>query len=160
MQTRRTYDIRSFINCSTKAIVYLASCECGKQYVGCRLCPYGWLLHGDQCYYFSDVRRRTWNQSRDQCKMMGSDLLVIKDKEQQEFIERTLSQRTDDEYWIGLHPDGDGWRWVDGEQYNSSLFQIQTQPSGRCVSVTKSYYYQSSCSSAFRWMCVRKAVRI
>ncbi|XP_069834985.1 killer cell lectin-like receptor subfamily B member 1C [Dendropsophus ebraccatus] len=127
---------------------------------GCHLCPPSWLLHGDQCYYLSDVTDRTWDQSEEQCKMMGSDLLIIKDQDQQEFIQRTLSQRADDRYWIGLHPDEDGWRWVDGEQYNSSLFQIKTQPSGRCVSVTRSYYYQSSCSSAYRWMCIRKAVRI
>ncbi|XP_069837884.1 C-type lectin domain family 7 member A-like [Dendropsophus ebraccatus] len=131
----------------------------GDRSAGCHLCPPHWLLHGDQCYYLSVTERR-WEQSRDQCKMMGSDLLVIKDKEQQEFIQRTLSQRTGDTYWIGLHPDGDGWRWVDGERYNSSLFQIKTQPSGRCVSMTRSYYYQSSCSSAYRWMCIRKAVRI
>ncbi|XP_069834983.1 C-type lectin domain family 7 member A-like [Dendropsophus ebraccatus] len=75
----------------------------------CHLCPPNWLLHGDHCYYFSSAMSTSWNQSRDQCKMMGTDLLVIKDKEQQEFIQRSLSQRTDDLYWIGLHPDGDGW---------------------------------------------------
>ncbi|XP_069834987.1 killer cell lectin-like receptor subfamily B member 1C isoform X2 [Dendropsophus ebraccatus] len=127
---------------------------------GCHLCPPDWLLHGDQCYYFSDVTERTWEPSRDQCKMMGSDLLVIKDKEQQEFIERTLSQRADDTYWIGLHHDGDGWRWVDGEQYTSSLIQIKTSSPGSCISVTRSSYYTTKCYSNNRWICAREAVRI
>ncbi|KAM3913341.1 killer cell lectin-like receptor subfamily B member 1B allele B [Leptodactylus fuscus] len=88
---------------------------------GCLLCPYGWFLHGDDCYYYSDVRDRTWDQSWDHCKMMGADLVAIKDKEQEEVIQRSLRQWGEDSYWIGLHHDGDDWRWADGEPYNSSL---------------------------------------
>ncbi|XP_077110201.1 uncharacterized protein LOC143766415 [Ranitomeya variabilis] len=127
---------------------------------GCLLCPFEWQLHGDHCYYYSDVPNRTWNQSRDDCKMKGADLLVIKDQEQQEFIERTLKQKLTDVYWIGLYRDGDVWRWVDGEHYSGILFQIKTQESGGCVSMTKSGYYQISCSSKTRWTCLKKAVRI
>ncbi|XP_044153758.1 killer cell lectin-like receptor subfamily B member 1B allele B isoform X3 [Bufo gargarizans] len=127
---------------------------------GCLLCPNGWILHRDDCYYYSDVTDRTWNQSRDQCEKMGADLLVIKNQEQQEFIRRDLRQRGDDTYWIGLHHDGDGWRWVDGEHYNSGLIQIKTQSSERCVSMTKSDYYQENCRSTNRWICLKKAVRI
>ncbi|XP_075698464.1 killer cell lectin-like receptor subfamily B member 1B allele A [Rhinoderma darwinii] len=92
--------------------------------------------------------------------MMGADLLVIKDQEQQEFILRTIRQRGDDTYWIGLQRDGDGWRWVDGEHYNSSLFQIKTRSLGRCVSMSRSGYYQTSCNSTNRWICLKKAVKI
>ncbi|KAM4031365.1 C-type lectin domain family 7 member A-like [Anomaloglossus baeobatrachus] len=127
---------------------------------GCLLCPYLWHLHGDQCYYYSDVTGRTWSQSREDCKMMGADLLVIKDRKQQEFIQSSLTQRGEDTYWIGLHRDGDVWRWVDGGQYNSSLFQIRTRRSGDCVIMTGSDYYQVTCNSTNRWICVMKAVRI
>ncbi|KAM4034132.1 killer cell lectin-like receptor subfamily B member 1B allele B [Anomaloglossus baeobatrachus] len=126
---------------------------------GCLLCPYHWRLHGDQCYYYSDVRVRTWSQSREDCKMMGADLLVIKDPEQQEIIQGSFTQ-WGDTFWIGLHRDGDVWRWVDGEQYNSSLFQIRTQESGGCVTMTGSRYYQDHCNSTRTWICVKKAVRI
>ncbi|XP_073537728.1 killer cell lectin-like receptor subfamily B member 1C [Phyllobates terribilis] len=87
----------------------------------CHLCPPHWLLHGDHCYYYSEVTERTWSQSRDDCKMMGADLLVIKDQEQQNFIQITLKKQEDDTYWIGLYHDGDVWRWVDGEHYSGSL---------------------------------------
>ncbi|XP_075114390.1 killer cell lectin-like receptor subfamily B member 1B allele B [Leptodactylus fuscus] len=127
---------------------------------GCLLCPYGWFLHGDDCYYYSDVSDRTWNQSRDHCKMMGADLVAIKDKEQEEIIQRSLRQWGEDLYWIGLHYDGDDWRWADGEPYNSSLLQIQRGPSGHCLSLTTSGYYQRTCNSTYRWICQKKAVRI
>ncbi|XP_066457797.1 killer cell lectin-like receptor subfamily B member 1C [Eleutherodactylus coqui] len=129
--------------------------------LGCHLCPLKWLLQGDDCYYYSDVTSRTWNQSQAHCRMMGADLLGIKDQEQQEFIKRTLKQRGEETYWIGLYRDGDDWRWVDGEHFNSSLFQIETQSSGRCISmITGSGYYQRDCESVNKWICVKKAVRI
>ncbi|XP_075114177.1 C-type lectin domain family 7 member A-like [Leptodactylus fuscus] len=127
---------------------------------GCLLCPPHWLLYGDDCYYYSDVSDRTWDQSRDHCKMMGADLVTIKDKEQQEFILSTLRQGKEIAYWIGLHCDGDDWRWADGEPYNSSLFQLKTHSSGHCVSMNKYGYYQVSCKFTSRWICVKKALKI
>ncbi|XP_063819849.1 asialoglycoprotein receptor 2-like isoform X2 [Pseudophryne corroboree] len=50
---------------------------------GCALCPNDWMLYGDNCYYYSDATRRTWNQSQEQCEMMRGHLLVIEDQEQQ-----------------------------------------------------------------------------
>ncbi|XP_077113153.1 killer cell lectin-like receptor subfamily B member 1C [Ranitomeya variabilis] len=127
---------------------------------GCLLCPPDWRLHGDLCYYYSDVTNRTWSQSRDDCKLMGADLLVIKNQEQQEIIQRSIIQQVYDIYWIGLHRDGDVWRWVDGEHYSGSLIQIKTPTSGLCVSMTGSDYYQENCDTRSRWICVKKAVRI
>ncbi|XP_073537410.1 killer cell lectin-like receptor subfamily B member 1C isoform X3 [Phyllobates terribilis] len=127
---------------------------------GCLLCPSNWRLHGDHCYYYSEVTDRTWNQSQDDCKMMGADLLVIKNLDQKEIIQRSITQQVEKTYWIGLHRDGDVWRWVDGEHYSSSLFQIKIQGSGRCISMTGSGYYQGNCNSTNRWICVKKAMRI
>ncbi|XP_077112076.1 killer cell lectin-like receptor subfamily B member 1B allele B [Ranitomeya variabilis] len=126
---------------------------------GCLLCPPDWRLHGDLCYYYSDVAERTWSQSRDDCKIMGADLLVIKSQEQQETMQRSIRQRGGT-YWIGLHWDGDVWRWVDGEHYSGSLFGITVQSQGRCILMTQSEYYQDNCNTARRWICVKKAVRI
>ncbi|XP_073537727.1 C-type lectin domain family 2 member B-like [Phyllobates terribilis] len=125
----------------------------------CSLCPPHWPLYGDHCYYYSHVTDKTWNQSRDDCKMMGADLLAIKDLEQQNFMASTLKKWSEDLYWIGLHRDGDVWRWVDGEHYTGSFFPIKTDAGG-CVSMSKSGYFQSSCNSKFRFICVKKSVRI
>ncbi|XP_073537423.1 killer cell lectin-like receptor subfamily F member 2 isoform X2 [Phyllobates terribilis] len=102
---------------------------------------------------------RTWSQSQIDCKMMGADLLVIKD--QRGFIQRSITQWRDI-YWIGLHRDGDVWRWVDGEHFSGSLLgrTLQSQGSGRCVIMTGSDYYQNNCDTARRWICVKEAVRI
>ncbi|XP_073408849.1 uncharacterized protein [Dendrobates tinctorius] len=127
---------------------------------GCQLCPYNWLPHGDHCYYYSIETNRTWNQSRDDCKMMGADLLVIKNQEEKGFIERTLQQRVNDTYWIGLHRDGDVWRWVDEEYYNSSLFKFKVQSPERCTLMTKSGYYQDDCNRKYGTLCLKKAARI
>ncbi|XP_077114367.1 killer cell lectin-like receptor subfamily B member 1 [Ranitomeya variabilis] len=127
---------------------------------GCLLCPRDWRLHEDLCYYYSDVTERTWSQSQDDCKKMGADLLVIKNNEQQEIIQRSIIQWGENTYWIGLHYDGDVWRWVDGEHYSGSLIQIKIRTSGRCVSMTRSGYYQDNCNAGRRWICVKKAVRI
>ncbi|KAM4034349.1 killer cell lectin-like receptor subfamily B member 1B allele B [Anomaloglossus baeobatrachus] len=127
---------------------------------GCLLCPHHLQKHGDQCYHYSDVTGRTWSQSREDCKMMGADLLVIKDRKQQEIIQRSMIQQVEDTYWIGLHRDGDVWRWVDGEHYSHSFFRIKTQESGGCAVMTGSGYYEDHCNSTNRWICVKKAVRI
>ncbi|CAJ0916563.1 unnamed protein product, partial [Ranitomeya imitator] len=126
---------------------------------GCLLCPPDWRLHGDLCYYYSNVTERTWSQSRDDCKMMGADLVFIKSQEQQEIMQRSIRQRGGT-YWIGLYRDGDVWRWVDGEHYSGSLIGITVQSQGRCILMTQSEYYQDNCNTARRWICVKKAVRI
>ncbi|XP_069610179.1 killer cell lectin-like receptor subfamily B member 1B allele B isoform X2 [Ranitomeya imitator] len=126
---------------------------------GCLLCPPDWRLHGDHCYYYSNVTERTWSQSRDDCKMMGADLVFIKSQEQQEIMQRSIRQRGGT-YWIGLYRDGDVWRWVDGEHYSGSLIGITVQSQGRCILMTQSEYYQDNCNTARRWICVKKAVRI
>ncbi|KAM3913260.1 killer cell lectin-like receptor subfamily G member 1 [Leptodactylus fuscus] len=127
---------------------------------GCLLCPYGWFLHGDDCYYDSDGSDRTWNQSQDHCKMMGADLVTIKDKEQEEVIQRSLRQWGEVTYWIGLHHDGDDWRWADGEPYNSSLFQMKTQSQDPCIVLSKSNFYHDQCNSTYGWICVKEALKI
>uniref|UniRef100_A0A8C3I1J6 C-type lectin domain-containing protein n=1 Tax=Chrysemys picta bellii TaxID=8478 RepID=A0A8C3I1J6_CHRPI len=48
---------------------------------GCKLCPTDWQLRGDKCYWFSRGRN-TWNASRVDCSARGSQLLVIRDREE------------------------------------------------------------------------------
>ncbi|XP_071985532.1 killer cell lectin-like receptor subfamily B member 1B allele C [Engystomops pustulosus] len=127
---------------------------------GCRpLCPDDWIQRGDDCYYYSDDKKKTsWEKSRDHCRTMGADLLVIKTQEEQEFIQRTLRRWVDNAYWTGLCGDGSAWRWVDGEQYNSSLIQIKSAPSsGHCVSMTKHGYYPVGCNVTHQWTCLKKS---
>uniref|UniRef100_A0A8C5EYW2 C-type lectin domain-containing protein n=1 Tax=Gopherus evgoodei TaxID=1825980 RepID=A0A8C5EYW2_9SAUR len=44
-------------------------------------CPENWRRHGDYCYYFS-TKWKTWQESKDYCLSLGSNLLKIKNKEE------------------------------------------------------------------------------
>ncbi|XP_077310045.1 killer cell lectin-like receptor subfamily B member 1B allele B [Lithobates pipiens] len=132
-----------------------------KRQAECTVCPNGWLWHRENCYYFSsDGEYRTWKESRELCEEMGADLLVIEDREQQEFINRSITQHTDGKFWIGLYRDGDGWRWVDGHLYNTGLFQISVS-SGDCVwQEAESGYNRDRCQSKHRWICQKRSLKI
>ncbi|XP_073451692.1 killer cell lectin-like receptor subfamily G member 1 isoform X3 [Aquarana catesbeiana] len=131
----------------------------------CTVCPGGWLGHNENCYYISSGGEyRTWNESREVCEGMGAHLLVIEDRGQQEFINRSVGGQAEKavaQFWIGLYRDGDGWRWVDGRLYNISLFQISTKSSGNCVRMHEtSGYHKGDCQSKQNWICQKRALKI
>ncbi|XP_073451213.1 killer cell lectin-like receptor subfamily B member 1B allele C isoform X2 [Aquarana catesbeiana] len=127
----------------------------------CALCPSGWLWDRENCYNISSGGEyRTWNESREVCEGMGAHLLVIEDREQQEFINRSINQQTDRKFWIGLYRDGDGWRWVDGRLYNTGLFHLSGS-SGDCVWwEADSGYNEDRCQSQHSWICQKRSLKI
>ncbi|XP_077310044.1 killer cell lectin-like receptor subfamily F member 2 [Lithobates pipiens] len=131
----------------------------------CTLCPGGWLRHRENCYNISSGGGyRTWKESRKVCEELGADLLVIKDRGQEEFIKRfsrLQAGQAMDMFWIGLYRDGDGWRWVDGHLYNTGLFQILGDTSGDCIQMHATVgYYSDDCQSKQNWICQRRALKI
>uniref|UniRef100_A0A8C3G059 C-type lectin domain-containing protein n=1 Tax=Cyclopterus lumpus TaxID=8103 RepID=A0A8C3G059_CYCLU len=74
----------------------------------CTPCLDGWLLFQSNCYMFSESDYyhgwRTWEGSRDQCRQMKAQLVVIGSQEEQEFINNHTHHYNDDNhgYWIGL----------------------------------------------------------
>ncbi|XP_073451215.1 killer cell lectin-like receptor subfamily G member 1 isoform X2 [Aquarana catesbeiana] len=132
---------------------------------GCTVCPDGWLRHGENCYYFSSGREyRTWNESREVCEEMGAHLLVIEDWKQQELIKRfsrLQAGQAKELFWIGLYRDGDGWRWVDGRLYNTSLFQISGESTDSCVQIhATAGYRKDRCQSKHNWICQKRSLKI
>ncbi|XP_026885206.2 C-type lectin domain family 4 member E-like [Electrophorus electricus] len=73
---------------------------------------HGWNYFNFSIYYIT-IEKKFWSNSRNDCKQRGADLVVIKSREEQEFISKTFSQT---EAWIGLtDKDNEGsWKWVDG----------------------------------------------
>ncbi|XP_066508702.1 macrophage mannose receptor 1-like [Hoplias malabaricus] len=62
-------------------------------------------------FYHISTDFKTWNESRQDCRDKGADLLIINNKEEQEFI-----KKQDIYTWLGLSDEKtEGlWKWVDG----------------------------------------------
>ncbi|XP_069024900.1 CD209 antigen-like protein E [Embiotoca jacksoni] len=86
-------------------------------------CPEGWTRFGCSCY-FKFTERKTWDESRKECQERGADLVIINNKEEQEFV-RGLNWKGDS--WIGLqHTEKTGrtrtWTWVDGSPLTETFW--------------------------------------
>uniref|UniRef100_A0AAZ1WZH7 C-type lectin domain-containing protein n=1 Tax=Oreochromis aureus TaxID=47969 RepID=A0AAZ1WZH7_OREAU len=99
----------------------------------CDKCEEGWEQHGGTCYNFS-ISKSSWNKSRDVCRAKGGDLVKIDSREEQNFLQRRLSEIMtggEDKFWIGLTDSAvEGrWLWVDGSPLDQSLkFWKGTEP--------------------------------
>ncbi|XP_053335457.1 C-type lectin domain family 12 member B-like [Clarias gariepinus] len=72
----------------------------------------GWNFSSSSCYYIS-TEKKTWTESRQNCRERGADLVIINSREEQEFIIKQLGDSK--EAWIGLHKDDTKtkWKWLD-----------------------------------------------
>ncbi|XP_047200071.1 hepatic lectin-like isoform X15 [Hippoglossus stenolepis] len=99
----------------------------------CPRCEDGWEPHGGKCYFFS-LFTLTWDQSRTECTSMRGDLVVINNREEQEFLESRLSEKmetAEDKFWIGLtDSENEGeWLWVDNTRLDTSrTFWLLNEP--------------------------------
>ncbi|XP_053902658.1 killer cell lectin-like receptor subfamily F member 1 [Malaclemys terrapin pileata] len=125
---------------------------------GCKLCPTDWRLRGDKCY--GVVRgSKTWSESRANCSARGSQLLVIRDPEELEFL-KDLTQSSH-LFWIGLSISSPekAWTWLDGSRLDQTLFPVSGPAEGNsCGAVKGNQIHSETCSSAFQWICQIDAV--
>ncbi|XP_072563468.1 uncharacterized protein [Paramormyrops kingsleyae] len=79
-----------------------------------QLCPKGWTRFGTRLYYIS-TEKKTWQESRQDCKNRGADLIGINSRQEQDIILHM-------DVWIGLtDSDREGtWKWVDGTPLTTS----------------------------------------
>ncbi|XP_030288476.1 macrophage mannose receptor 1-like [Sparus aurata] len=111
-------------------------------------------------FYYVSSTKKTWQQSRDDCRQKGADLMIINSKEEQDFANRFKKYM-----WIGLiDSEREGtWKWVDGTLLTKSYW-ASGEPNGRthenCGDI-KNYdaeksWNDESCSHSLYWVCEKK----
>ncbi|XP_014795563.1 PREDICTED: C-type lectin domain family 4 member E-like isoform X1 [Calidris pugnax] len=102
----------------------VSNISAGKQ-EGCVYCPKGWKHFQEKCYYLS-ADKMSWPESVQNCTgMMGSQLVVINSKEEQEFLfnlaKEVSTKAFETKFYIGLAASESGqWQWVDQTPYNKA----------------------------------------
>uniref|UniRef100_A0A8C0IR65 C-type lectin domain-containing protein n=1 Tax=Chelonoidis abingdonii TaxID=106734 RepID=A0A8C0IR65_CHEAB len=119
---------------------------------GCKLCPTDWQLRGDKCYWVSRGGEM-WSESRANCSARGSQLLVIRDSEELEFLKH-LTQGSH-LFWVGLSISSPekAWTWLDGSRLDQTLFPVSGPAEGdSCGAVKGNRIHSDTCDSAFQWI--------
>ncbi|NXS61477.1 CLC4E protein, partial [Brachypteracias leptosomus] len=87
-------------------------------------CPKGWRHFQEKCYYLS-TDKMSWVESEQNYTGMGSHLVVINSKAEQEFLfnlaKRIFTNGYETKYYIGLSVYENGqWQWVDQTPYKKA----------------------------------------
>ncbi|XP_067249327.1 CD209 antigen-like protein C [Chanodichthys erythropterus] len=114
----------------------------------------GWIYYQSNLYFISS-EKKNWTESRRYCTERGADLIIINNKEEQEFV-RKISGNAG--VWIGLTDSDveDRWKWVDGTNMTSGIW-ADKEPNGskkeNCAVLYSSGWYDYQCNNIFKWIC-------
>ncbi|XP_068996616.1 natural killer cells antigen CD94-like isoform X2 [Embiotoca jacksoni] len=131
----------------------------------CKSCQPGWILFQSSCYVVLDYKtstdRKTWEEARENCKIMSSDLVVVDNAEEKKNVSDNSYHRPGNEgYWIGLKADGRKWKWVDGSDLADSSW-IETPTDGHCAISHQTQGWKSvKCNNRNNWICEQKALSV
>ncbi|OPJ80542.1 killer cell lectin-like receptor subfamily B member 1B allele A isoform X2 [Patagioenas fasciata] len=87
-------------------------------------CPQGWKRNRKKCYFFfPDTQNNDWNASRKKCKDKESDLVIIENKEELDYLH---SQSRDHYYLLGLRyfETQKKWKWINNMEHRTDMFTI------------------------------------
>ncbi|XP_036790035.1 C-type lectin domain family 4 member M-like [Oncorhynchus mykiss] len=125
-----------------------------------KVCPRGWKKLGSRCYYVS-TEKKSWEESRQDCRYRGADLVVIKNQEQQTFVNWLCGVKN--YVWIGLTDSvSEGtWKWVDYTTLTTKYWNSKEPNGGRAENCVYFYSWSSDtgawwdydCSYQYRWIC-------
>uniref|UniRef100_A0A4W4G2B9 C-type lectin domain-containing protein n=1 Tax=Electrophorus electricus TaxID=8005 RepID=A0A4W4G2B9_ELEEL len=110
----------------------------------------------DHMYYISAVKK-SWSESRQDCREKRADLVTINSKEEQ-FISKTLGSLS---AWIGLtDSEREGtWKWVDGTALTTNGEPNSHAGDEDCVMLNDGKWADYPCSSYFIWICEDKTFK-
>uniref|UniRef100_A0AAR2IYR2 C-type lectin domain-containing protein n=1 Tax=Pygocentrus nattereri TaxID=42514 RepID=A0AAR2IYR2_PYGNA len=121
-----------------------------------------WRYFNYSLYYISTAKK-SWSESREDCRQRGADLLIINSTEEQDFIEKF---RRVQKAWIGLtYNKTEGvWKWVDGSALTTKFWR-SGEPNGKgnedCVvtghvSDPVQSWADFPCDNKFVWICEKR----
>ncbi|XP_016145000.1 C-type lectin domain family 4 member F-like [Sinocyclocheilus grahami] len=124
----------------------------------------GWL-HSNFSFYFISSLKKSWTESRKYCTERGADLIIINNREKQDFVTKMTDKR---EFWIGVTDikEEGRWKWVDGTSVTSGFWassgQITEPNGGRQENCAVTYlkkhpeligWIDITCNGAYQWIC-------
>ncbi|XP_043106591.1 CD209 antigen-like protein E [Puntigrus tetrazona] len=126
-----------------------------------------WTYYQSSFYYMSS-EIKNWTESRRYCTESGADLIIINNREEQDFVNKMFGGTT---AWIGL-TDGDvegRWKWVDGSTLTSGYSSWwQGEPHGGTTENCAVTVYNDSrwptlfgwfdvqCIYGYQWICEKR----
>ncbi|XP_003481737.1 killer cell lectin-like receptor subfamily B member 1B allele B [Sus scrofa] len=120
-------------------------------------CPFkDWKLHGGKCYWVAE-KKKSWNESKNDCAQKESHLMVIRDFTDMSFLWRNLN--ISEFYWVGLNipSGGKSWTWVDNNTFDPHLFSIEENKprtrSMKCAKVSYTEIAKENCAENNHWIC-------
>ncbi|XP_018009064.1 C-type mannose receptor 2-like [Hyalella azteca] len=86
------------------------------------VCQHPFVLVGTQCVHMITTNY-PWHEARNQCGLVGGDLIVVDDCDQYHKVALYLAEQGDPYYWIGGSDEAEEgqWRWVDGSPMTMRL---------------------------------------
>ncbi|NWW98893.1 CLC5A protein, partial [Caloenas nicobarica] len=88
-------------------------------------CPQGWEQKGEKCYlFFPTPKENDWNASRKECRDKESDLVIIENKEELDYL---CSQSKGHYYLLGLtySEREKKWKWINNMEHSTDTFTIE-----------------------------------
>ncbi|XP_076874378.1 uncharacterized protein LOC143524230 isoform X1 [Brachyhypopomus gauderio] len=119
-------------------------------------------IFGCSMYYIS-TEKKTWSESRQDCRERGADLVIINSRQEQDFLFTTLGNSR---AWIGLTDiDTEGiWKWVDDSSIKTTGFWAEGEPNNQtdenCGEIVMFTYTKGwndwLCYIQNKWICEKK----
>uniref|UniRef100_A0A673KEY4 C-type lectin domain-containing protein n=1 Tax=Sinocyclocheilus rhinocerous TaxID=307959 RepID=A0A673KEY4_9TELE len=108
-----------------------------------------WIYYQSSFYYMSN-ERKSWTESRQDCKKRRADLIIINNREEQDFVKNNTVKR---EFWIGVTDiDVEGnWKWVDGSTLTSGVENCAVTYLTQWPDLLG--WLDVKCNNAYQWIC-------